>query len=118
MATASKSGRDVKKGRKVSGGIVQEEVTRVQPSPRTIEMCESVAASLDRLGEFGQAGNWYEIAGKLILSEVGHAPTVRALRALPEYERALECYNRTSDDELITGCMSTIFDLKRACASA
>jgi hypothetical protein len=118
MEAESKSVKYNKKARKNPVGIAQQEINRVQPSSRFIEMCESVALSLNKLGDSDQAGNWYEIAGQLILSEVGYPTTVRALRALPEYEKALECYNQTGDGELITKCTNVIFDLRRACASA
>jgi hypothetical protein len=43
---------------------------------------------------------------------------MKALNALSDYERALDCYRKGDDDEKFTECSSLIRELQRACASA
>ncbi|MDA8341102.1 MAG: hypothetical protein M0007_02590, partial [Actinomycetota bacterium] len=48
-----------------------------------------------QLEQYADAGGWYMAAGRLILSEPSASPTVRAISALFEYERALHCYRES-----------------------
>jgi tetratricopeptide (TPR) repeat protein len=98
--------------------LLKEQFEKFAASPQKLDICESIAHWFYQLEQYGDAGNWYEAAGRLILSEPSSTPTLKALSALDEYERALECYRRGEDDERFTECSTLIRELSRACASA
>lgn len=83
-----------------------------------VDACESIAKCFYQLEQFEDAAGWYETAGRLILAEPTITPTIKALNALSDYERALECYRKGEDEERFTECSTLIRELKRACASA
>lgn len=98
--------------------LLKEQFERFASSPQRVDVCESIAHCFYQLEQYGDAANWYETAGKMVLSEPTAPPTLRALDALVEYEKALDCYRRDEDDESFTECSEMIRTLKRACASA
>ncbi|MDA4124230.1 MAG: hypothetical protein OK438_02080 [Thaumarchaeota archaeon] len=98
--------------------LLREEFEKFAASPQKLDVCESIAHWLFQLEQYEDAGNWYETAGRLILSQPTTPPTLRALSALGEYERALDCYRREEDEDKFTECSTLIRELKRACASA
>ena len=98
--------------------LLREQFESFASSPQKVETCESIAHCLYQLEQYDDAANWYETAGRLILSEATSARPVKALAALGEYERALDCYSRSNDDDKFTECSSLIRQLRRACASA
>jgi tetratricopeptide (TPR) repeat protein len=97
---------------------LKEQFEKFSSSPQKVDVCESIALCFYQLGEYADAAGWYETAGRLILSEPSVVPAVKALSALGEYEKALECYNRGEDEERFTECSTLIRELQRACASA
>ena len=97
---------------------LKEQFEKFAASPQKVDVCESIAHCFYQLEEYDDAANWYETAGRLILSEPSATPALKALSALGEYERALECYGRGDDEDRLTECSSLIRELKRACASA
>ena len=97
---------------------LKEEFEKFSSSVQKVSVCESIARCFYQLEQYEDAANWYETAGKLILSEPSSTPTLKALSALDEYEKALECHRRGSDDERFTECSTLIRRLRRACASA
>lgn len=97
---------------------LKEQFEKFAASPQKVDVCESIAHCFYQLEEYDDAANWYETAGRLILSEPSATPALKALSALGEYERALECYGRSDDEDRLTECSSLIRELRRACASA
>jgi tetratricopeptide (TPR) repeat protein len=97
---------------------LKEQLEKFVSSPQKVDVCESIAQCFHQLEQFDDAANWYETAGRLILSEPSATPALKALSALSEYEKALECYRRGDDGDGFTECSTLIRELKRACASA
>ena len=83
-----------------------------------VDACEEIARCFFQLEQYHDAASWYEAAGKMILAEPSSKPTLKALSALEEYERALECYELGDDDDGFTECSALLRQLERACASA
>jgi len=98
--------------------MLREQFEKFTTSPHKVETCESIAVCFYQLEQYQDAGGWYETAARLILSEPSATPAVKALEALGDYEKALDCYRRDEDGERFTECSTLIRDLKRACASA
>ena len=98
--------------------LLREQFERFASSPQRVDLCESIAKCFDQLEQYDDAGNWYETTGRIILSQPTAPPTVKALYALGEYEKALECYKKNEDAERFTECSEMINQLRRACASA
>jgi len=98
--------------------ILKEQFEKFSASPQKVEACESIATCFFQLEQYDDAGGWYETAGRLILAEPNASPALKALGALDDYERALECYQKGDDEEKFTECSTLIRELKRACASA
>jgi tetratricopeptide (TPR) repeat protein len=98
--------------------LLKEQFEKFPSAHEKVDACESIAVCFYNLEQFEDAGGWYETAGRLILSEPSATPAIKALNALSDYERALECYRRGEDDEKFTECSTLIRELQRACASA
>ena len=96
---------------------LKEQFEKFAASPQKVDVCESIATCFYQLEQYEDAASWYETAGRLILSEPSATPALKALSALGEYERALECFKRSDDEDKLTECSSLIRELKRACAS-
>lgn len=97
---------------------LKEQFESFSSSPQKVEACESIAHCFYQLEQYEDAAGWYETAGRLILSEPSATPALKALSALTEYEKALECYRKNDDEERFTECSSLIRQLAHACASA
>ena len=97
---------------------LREHFERFASTPRSVDVCESIAHCFYQLEQYGDAADWYQAAAKMILSVPTSPTAVRAMDALGEYEKALECYSRGSDDEGFTECSQMIRELRRVCASA
>jgi tetratricopeptide (TPR) repeat protein len=98
--------------------MLKEQFEKFSSSPQKVDACESIATCFYQLEQYGDAANWYETAGRLILSEPSATPALKALSALGDYEKALDCYRRGDDEEGFTEVSTLIRELKRACASA
>ena len=98
--------------------MLKEQFERFSSSPQKVDACESIATCFYQLEQYDDAAGWYETAGRLILSEASVTPALKALSALGDYERALDCYRRGDDEEKLTEVSTLIKELKRACASA
>lgn len=97
---------------------LREQFEKFASAPQKVEVCDSIGHCLFQLEQYGDAAGWFETAGRLILSEPSVTPALKALAALDEYERALECYRRGEDDDRYAECSNLIAQLRRACASA
>jgi tetratricopeptide (TPR) repeat protein len=97
---------------------LREQFEQFATSPQRVDSCETIGRCLYQLEQYDDAANWFETAGRLILSEPSATPALKALTALDEYEKALECYRRSDDDEGFTECSTLIGELRRASASA
>jgi tetratricopeptide (TPR) repeat protein len=98
--------------------LLREQFERFASSPQRVDVCESIAHCFDQLEQYDDAGNWYEATGRLILALPTASTPLKALDALSEYEKALECYRKQEDDEKFTECSEMINQLRRACASS
>jgi len=98
--------------------LLREQFEKFAASPQKLDVCESIAQCFYQLEQYEDAANWYETAGRMILSGANTPPAIKAMSALDEYERALECYRRDDNDEKFTECSTLIRELERACASA
>jgi tetratricopeptide (TPR) repeat protein len=98
--------------------LLKEQFEKFVGSPQKLDVCESIALCFYQLEQYEDAANWYETAGRLILSEPSTPPTLKAMAALGEYERALECYRHDDDDGKFAECSTMIGELRRASASA
>ena len=109
-------------GRMMSGNpavyLLKEHLERLATSTKRADDCEWVAGCLCQLEEYGDAGGWYELAGGLIYSSSAAPTAFRALSALGDYEKALECYRLNGDEEAFEEVSGMVRDLRRACASA
>jgi tetratricopeptide (TPR) repeat protein len=99
--------------REAAASVLKQEFQRLQSSDQKVELCEWIAVCFESLSDFGQAADWYEMAGSLSLSETG-APLTNALMALRHYERALVCRQQSDDAEAIEECIQVIKDLRHA----
>jgi len=98
--------------------LLKEQFEKFSSSPQKVDACESIATCFYQLEQYDDAAGWYETAGRLILSEPTVTPALKALNALGDYEKALDCYGKGDDEERFTECSTLIRELKRACASA
>jgi tetratricopeptide (TPR) repeat protein len=98
--------------------LLREQFERFASSPQRLDICESIAHCFYQLEQYDDAGAWYETTGKLILSQTAAPATIKAMSALGEYEKALDCYRRNDDDERFTECSEMVNELRRACASS
>ena len=98
--------------------ILKDQFEKFSSSPHKVDVCESIAGCFYQLDQYEDAAGWYETAGRLILAEPSMTPTIKALNALGDYEKALDCYRRGDDEERFTECSALIHELMRACASA
>jgi tetratricopeptide (TPR) repeat protein len=98
--------------------VLKEQFEKFQSSPAKVDTCESIASCFYQLEQYEDAAGWYETAGRLILAEPSITPTIKAMNALTDYEKALECYQKGDDGDRFSECSSLIRELKRACASA
>lgn len=97
---------------------LKEQFEKFAGSPQKVDVCESIALCFYQLEQFEDAGSWYETAGRLILSEPSATPAMKALSALNQFEKALDCYRRDGEEDRFTECSLLIRELKRASASA
>jgi tetratricopeptide (TPR) repeat protein len=98
--------------------LLKEQFERFLTSPRRVDVCEWVASCLYQLEQYNDAADWYEVAGQLLLAEPGSPPAIRALFALDDYQKALECHRRDDNDEAFEEVSGMIRQLRKACASA
>lgn len=98
--------------------LLKEQFEVFSSSPHKVEACESIATCFYQLEQYDDAAGWFETAGRLILSEPSVTPALKALSALGDYEKALDCYRKGDDEERFTECSTLIRELKRACASS
>jgi len=98
--------------------MLKEQFEKFSSSPEKVDACETIAICFYQLEQYGDAAGWYETAGRLILSEPSTTPALKALSALGDYEKALDCYRKGEDEEKFTEVSSLIRELKKACASA
>ncbi len=98
--------------------LLREQFEKFADSPQKLDVCDSIAHCFYQLEQYQDAASWYETAGRIILSGPSTPSAIKAMSALDEYERALECYRRNDDGEKFTECSTLIGELRRACASA
>ncbi|HYA55159.1 MAG TPA: hypothetical protein VED22_00030 [Nitrososphaerales archaeon] len=98
--------------------MLKEQFEKFSSSPQKVDTCESIATCFYQLEQYDDAAGWYETAGRLILSEPSATPALKALSALGDYEKALDCCRKGEDEEKFTELSTLIRELRRACASA
>lgn len=97
---------------------LKEEFERFVSSPQGVDRCEWIGKCFYQLEQFGDAGTWFEAAGRLILAEPTTPMVAKAQNALAEYEKAAECYQKSDDDESFSECSTMVNQLRRACTPA
>lgn len=98
--------------------MLKEQFEGFSTSPQKVDACEFIASCLVQLEQYRDAAGWYEAAGRLLLSQPSLVPATKALGALGDLERALDCYQRGDDEEGFTEVSTLVKELRRACASA
>ena len=98
--------------------ILREEYGSFVGSPHKADACDRIANSLRELGQPGEAAMWYEAAGSLMYGRAELRPELRAMYAMEEYERALECHLLEDDREAEVGLVSLLKGLRKVCAPA
>lgn len=94
-----------------AANALRQEFQKLQAPNQKVELCEWIATCFEKLDDYEQAAEWYEMAGTLLLSQTG-SPLANALMAISEYERALYCRERGDDPELVQECLRVISDLR------
>jgi hypothetical protein len=98
--------------------LLREEFEKFFSSGRKVDTCEWIAHCFYQLEQFGDAGAWYETAGRLVLADPTTPSAIKAITASRIYEKALDCYRHSDDVDTITECSEMLRDLRRACAPA
>jgi len=119
MANESEAFLMARKGNyKAAAYLLREEFESLRHAPQKVDLCEWVARCFSQLEDFAQAGAWYTAAGQMILADAASPFVVRALSALGEYEKALDCYQRSQDEDAVSECSTMLHQLRKACAPA
>lgn len=98
--------------------LLREEFENFFATGRKVDTCEWIAHCFYELEQFGDAGAWYETAGKLLLADPTTPATIKAMAASTAYEKALDCYKSAGDSDTITEISEMLRDLRKACAPA
>ncbi len=98
--------------------MLKENFERFATAPEKVDICVGIANCFYQLEQYEEAASWYETAGRLILAEPSGTSATKALSALGEFERALECTTKDGDDEKFTEISEMVNHLRRSCASA
>ncbi len=106
-----------KMGRRDAAAILlKEEFGKLQSPEQRVNLCKWIATCFEGLEDYSSAAEWYEMTGLLSLGETS-CDLANAVRALPEYEKALAYYTMCEDDEKAELCSSVIAQL-RGCFAA
>jgi tetratricopeptide (TPR) repeat protein len=97
--------------------ILKQEFQKLQAADQKVELCEWIASCFENLQDYGQAAEWYEMAGALSISQTGSS-VINGLMALGEYEKALTCYELSEDDEAAENCLEMIRELRHSYAAS
>jgi hypothetical protein len=97
--------------RDVATILLKEEFGKLQSPEQRLSLCKWIASCFEGLEDYGSAAEWYEVTGLLSLGETS-CDVANAIRALPEYEKALSFYAMCQDEEKVELCTSVIAQLK------
>lgn len=103
--------------RDAATSLLREEFGRLQSPEQRVELCRWIALCFEGLEDYANAGEWYEMAGYLSLTQTS-SEIANAIRALPEYERARTCYTACEDYERMDSCSSMIARLNTMFAAS
>ena len=98
--------------------LLREQFGSFAGSPHKADACDHIAGSLRELGQASEAAMWYEVSGALMCERAELNPQLRAMYALEEYEKALECHKEARDADSVADCSEIIVGLRKACAPA
>jgi hypothetical protein len=98
--------------RDIAAMLLKEEFEKLQSPSQRVSLCRWIASCFEGLGEYQSAAEWFEMTGLLSLGETS-SEAANAIRALPEYEKALAYYGMCEDDEKVELCTSVITQLNR-----
>ena len=119
MASISEAFELAKLGNQTQAAeILRHEFEKLQSPGRRIDLCEWIADCFEKLQDYNHAGNWYEMAGELILAQMGAAMPSAVVNAFREYERAMDCYERGDELEDVERCDQILRVLRRSFASS
>jgi len=98
--------------------LLREQFGSFAGSPHKADACDSIAGSLREIGQAEEAAKWYEVAGALTYGRAELRPELRAMYAVEEYEKALECHAEAGDAEAVADCRELLRGLRKVCARA
>jgi hypothetical protein len=98
--------------RDVAATLLKEELGRLQSPEQRVDLCRWIASCFEGLSEYASAAEWHEMTGLFLLGETSSDPA-NAIRALPEYEKALAYYTMCEDEEKVDLCASVIEQLHK-----
>lgn len=100
----------------VAAILLREELGKLRSSEQRVDLCRWIAERFEELSDYASAAEWHEMTGLFLLRETS-SDEANAMRALPEYEKALAYYSICEDEEKVELCSSVIAQFRR-CFSA
>jgi hypothetical protein len=98
--------------------LLREQFGSFAGSPHKADACDGIAGSLREIGQAAEAAAWYETSAALMCARIELGPEIRAMYAMEEYEKAMECHTEAGDLEAAADCLEILADLRKACAPA
>ena len=98
--------------------LLREQFGSIASSSHKADACDGIAGSLRQLGQVVEAAKWYEAAALLMYNRSELRPELRALYAVEEYEKALECHLQGGDNDALADCSDLVKLMRRICAPA
>jgi hypothetical protein len=96
----------------VAAILLKEEFGKLQSPEQRVDLCKWIASCFEGLREYASAAEWHEMSGLFLLGETS-SDAANAIRALPEYEKALAYYTMCEDEERVELCTSVISQLQK-----
>jgi hypothetical protein len=97
--------------RDVAAVLLREEFGKLQSPEQRVNLCKWIASCFEGLEDYASAAEWYEMTGLLSLGETS-SDSANAIRAMPEYEKALAFYAMCEDEEKVELCTLVMAQLK------
>ncbi len=95
--------------------LLRYEFQLIMTNNLSLENIVSVAHYLAEIGQFEEAGEWYEVAGTMCISSNTLPLLYRAFSANTFYTRALECFSLSNDAASVERVSSILIELSKLC---
>lgn len=95
--------------------LLKYEFQLIMTNNLSLENISSVAQYLAEIGQFEEAGEWYEAAGTICISSSTSPLLYRALSANTFYTRALECFSLSNDLTSVERVSNILLELSKLC---